>query len=111
MPRAACCTPPHRPQVFQGVLLAEPNRFGKSSGFGGHVTSAAGYLLGLWRHEAMRVFADKLVTIDDKAWVETGIEDLLSKVGGRAQVGGWGVAQTAAALACSSAGSCQAPQL
>lgn len=44
--------------------------------FGGAVTSPEGYLLALWVHECRRVFADKLVTYDDKGWVDKAITDL-----------------------------------
>lgn len=44
--------------------------------FGGAVTSSEGYLLGLWVHECRRVFADKLVTPEDRNWVDKTIVDL-----------------------------------
>jgi dynein heavy chain len=40
------------------------------------VTSPEGYLLGLWVHECRRVFADKLVSHEDKSWVDKAISDL-----------------------------------
>lgn len=66
-------------QVFQGLLLASPDRFNKAAakgGYGGDVTSAAGYLAALWEHECSRVFADKMITKADKAWVDNAIRDL-----------------------------------
>jgi dynein heavy chain len=40
------------------------------------VNSPEGYLLGLWVHECRRVFADKLVSQEDKGWVDKAITDL-----------------------------------
>jgi hypothetical protein len=40
------------------------------------VTSAGGYLAALWAHECGRVFCDKMVSEDDKAWVDRTIADL-----------------------------------
>lgn len=36
-----------------------------------------GYLLGLWLHECRRVFCDKLVTYDDKRWVDKTLTELM----------------------------------
>lgn len=44
--------------------------------FGGSVTSPDGYLLALWVHECQRVFSDKMITLEDKAWIDTAIKDL-----------------------------------
>lgn len=44
--------------------------------FGGHVNTPEGYLLALWIHECRRVFSDKLVTYDDKNWVDKTVFDL-----------------------------------
>ena len=44
--------------------------------FGGNVTSPDGYLLGLWVHECQRVFSDKMITLEDKAWVDGTIQEL-----------------------------------
>lgn len=70
-------------QVFQGVLLAsrdrlspKPNAAGVTTPYGGSVTSPAGYLLALWRHECERVFCDKLVSAEDKAWAAGAIVEL-----------------------------------
>jgi dynein heavy chain, axonemal len=68
-------------QVFQGVILASRDRFQKNSPLlsqpmGGHVTSPEGYLLALWIHECHRVFCDKLITLQDKEWVENTIRDI-----------------------------------
>lgn len=69
-------------QVFQGVILASRDRFMKNSPlgelppFGGSVTSPEGYMLGLWVHECQRVFSDKMITLEDKAWVDGAIKDL-----------------------------------
>ena len=67
-------------QVFQGVLLAAADRFDKTSGpgakFGGNVSNQAGYLLGLWAHESQRTFCDKMITLQDKAWVDGAIRDI-----------------------------------
>lgn len=71
-------------QVFQGIILAESDRFRLSGQalpvFGGNVTSPEGYLLGLWAHECQRVFADKLITLEDKAWVQSTVTDLCKQV-------------------------------
>ncbi|MEW5318622.1 MAG: hypothetical protein WDW38_009830 [Sanguina aurantia] len=69
-------------KVFQGVIMAVRERFsakGVAAGggaFGGNVSSAEGYLLGLWIHECRRVFADKLVSYDDKGWVDKTIFEM-----------------------------------
>ena len=70
-------------QVFQGVILAPLDRFQKSSplgsplpAFGGKVTTPSGYLAALWVHECGRVFCDKMITHEDKAWVDGAIRDL-----------------------------------
>ena len=69
-------------QVFQGVILASRDRFQKNSPlgtlppFGGSVTSPEGYLLALWVHECQRVFSDKMITLEDKAWIEAAIKEL-----------------------------------
>lgn len=40
-------------------------------------------LLLLWRHECLRVFCDKLITLDDKVWVESTIQEVIEqKFGG-----------------------------
>ena len=64
------------------MILASRDRFNKAcnspfgSQFGGKVTSPEGYLLGLWIHECRRVFADKLVSYDDKNWLDKTINEL-----------------------------------
>ena len=40
------------------------------------MNSPEGYLLALWVHECRRVFADKLINQEDKAWVDKSISDL-----------------------------------
>ncbi len=64
-------------------MLASLDRFQKDSplgaplpAFGGRVTSPAGYLAALWAHECGRVFCDKMITNDDKAWVDGAIREL-----------------------------------
>ena len=44
--------------------------------FGGGVTSSEGYLLALWQNEATRVLADRMVSLEDKAWVASAIADV-----------------------------------
>eukprot|EP00198_Chlamydomonas_reinhardtii_P012689 XP_001702026.1 flagellar outer dynein arm heavy chain gamma [Chlamydomonas reinhardtii] len=67
-------------KVFQGVILATRDRFnlaaGDSAVFGGNVASPEGYLLGLWIHECRRVFSDKLISYEDKNWVDKAVFDL-----------------------------------
>lgn len=65
-------------KVFQGVILATRDRFNRSNTepFGGRVTSPEGYLLALWIHECRRVFSDKLVSYDDKTWLDKTVNDL-----------------------------------
>lgn len=69
-------------QVFQGVILASRDRFQKNSPlgglppFGGSVTSPEGYLLALWVHECQRVFSDKMITLEDKGWIDGAIKEL-----------------------------------
>jgi hypothetical protein len=59
------------------------------------VTSPEGYLLALWCHECQRVFADKLVCLEDKAWVGAAVADLAKQVRTHAclplRVIGWGL--------------------
>ena len=85
LPSLACL------QVFQGIILAQRDRFAAASAatgkpgsptaaFGGAVSSPEGYLLGLWAHECQRVFADKLITLEDKAWVESTVAELAKQV-------------------------------
>lgn len=92
-------------QVFQGVILAQRDRFAKPGAagapaarqpYGGSVTTPEGYLLGLWAHECARVFADKLVTQEDKAWVEAAVLELAKQV--RSERGGSGLARQACSL-------------
>lgn len=52
------------------------NKACKSAVYGGTVNSPEGYLLALWVHECRRVFADKLINLEDKAWVDKTINDL-----------------------------------
>lgn len=52
------------------------------------MTSPEGYLLALWAHECERVFADKLITLEDKGWVEGAVQELATQVGGRGGGGG-----------------------
>lgn len=73
--------------MFQGVISASLDRFQKNSplgsllpAFGGKVTTPSGYLAALWMHECGRVFCDKMITHEDKAWVDGAIRDL-SKCG------------------------------
>ncbi len=40
------------------------------------MASPEGYLLALWVHECRRVFSDKLVSYEDKNWVDKAIFDL-----------------------------------
>lgn len=83
--RASPCASPC-PQVFQGVILAQRDRFATPAlgaslpPFGGRVASPEGYLLALWCHECQRVFADKLVCLEDKAWVGAAVADLAKQV-------------------------------
>lgn len=69
-------------QVFQGVILASRDRFMKNSplgelpAFGASVTSSEGYLLALWVHECQRVFSDKMITLEDKSWIDSAIKEL-----------------------------------
>ena len=69
------------------MILASVDRFQKNSplgsplpAFGGKVTTPSGYLAALWVHECGRVFCDKMITHEDKAWVDGAIRDL-SKCG------------------------------
>jgi len=92
-------------RVFQGVVLASRDRLGGAAAaaaaaalvaagappapappvsppvFGGRVASAEGYLLSLWAHECQRVFADKLVCAEDKAWIDAKLAELMRSGG------------------------------
>lgn len=69
-------------KVFQGVILCSRDRFAKNSKlspmpeYGGNCEGPEAYLLGLWIHECRRVFSDKLVSYEDKGWVDKTIADL-----------------------------------
>ena len=66
--------------MFQGLLLAHRDRFAKSGrlgAFGGRASSPEGYLLALWVHECRRVFSDKLVSLEDKGWVDGALGELV----------------------------------
>lgn len=64
------------------MILASSDRFQATStldplpGYGGAVTSSEGYLLALWQHEATRVLADRMVSLEGKAWVAAAITDV-----------------------------------
>jgi hypothetical protein len=49
---------------------------------GGNITSAEGYLVGLWRHECERVFVDKLTNNDDKNWTDDLIQSIIKQTFG-----------------------------
>ncbi len=68
-------------KVFQGVILAVRDRFrrGADQPYGGNVTTPEGYLLALWLHECRRVFSDKLVSYEDKNWVDKQLFDLMKE--------------------------------
>lgn len=94
------------------MLLATRDRFNAAAaaaaggaGYGGSVTSPEGYLLALWAHECQRVFADKLITLEDKAWVEGAVQELATQVGrpgrGWGGLGLWQAASPSAPLASS----------
>ena len=76
-------------KVFQGVLLAERDRFkliadeSKRPSFGGSITSPEAYLVALWRHECERVFCDKLTTHEDKDWGDALIMKLIGDTYGK----------------------------
>ena len=42
----------------------------------GATGGAAAYLACLWAHECCRVFCDKMVSQDDKSWIENTIKDI-----------------------------------
>ena len=72
-------------KVFQGVVLAERDRMKKGvahAPYGGNITSAEGYLVGLWRHECERVFVDKLTNNDDKNWTDDLIQSIIKQTFG-----------------------------
>ena len=64
------------------MILASRDRFQAASPlnpfpeYGGAVTSSEGYLLALWQHEATRVLADRMVSLEDKAWVAAAITEV-----------------------------------
>ena len=65
------------------MILASRDRFQLDSPLGpplppfcGAVATPEGYLLGLWQHECQRVFADKMVSLEDKAWIGSAIVDV-----------------------------------
>ena len=44
--------------------------------YGGSVSTPDGYLLALWQHECQRVFADKMISLEDKAWISSAISEV-----------------------------------
>lgn len=63
-------------QVVQGMLHASSDHvLGKHPG-----SSPPTYIAGLWRNEVSRVFGDKLVCAEDKAFLATVIASQLDKV-------------------------------
>ncbi|KAI3432720.1 hypothetical protein D9Q98_004263 [Chlorella vulgaris] len=89
-------------RVFQGIILAQRDRFASApttvvplaggtprvapplqqQGYGGRVSSPEGYLLALWAHECQRVFADKLISLEDKGWVASTVAELAKQAFG-----------------------------
>ena len=72
-------------KVFQGLILAERDRFKNGvqhPPFGGNVKSPEGYLVALWRHECERVFVDKLTSYDDKNWTDSLIQKIIGETFG-----------------------------
>ena len=57
-------------RVFQGVMLAHPDAFAGAGAAG------EACLVALWAHECRRVFVDKLVSPEDKGWVEAALGEL-----------------------------------
>lgn len=63
-------------KVFQGIMLANLEStpsMDSSTGTGGLVSETQ--LVALWAHECRRVFADKLISPDEKTWVEKAIQE------------------------------------
>ena len=56
-------------RVFQGVFMCDV----------GEVLRSDKMLLGLWKHECERVFADRLVDYTDKGWFDKTIDKLLEE--------------------------------
>ena len=63
-------------RVFQGVLLC-PDQSILTGGMATPSKDAAVNILSLWKHEVDRVFCDKLVDTDDKAWFRKSFESLV----------------------------------
>ena len=60
--------------------------------YGGTCEGPEAYLLALWLHECRRVFSDKLISYEDKLWVDNLLVDLSKENVGSdltKQVGGW----------------------
>ena len=63
-------------RVFQGVLLT-PKATVRGGGLQTPSADQGENLLRLWKHEAARVFEDKLTTLGDKAWFAATLEETL----------------------------------
>ena len=65
-------------QVFQGLVLASRDRLQDDAAakLGSAMGGAAAYLACLWAHECCRVFCDKMVSHEDKVWIENAITDI-----------------------------------
>ncbi|XP_037242845.1 dynein heavy chain 1, axonemal [Falco rusticolus] len=57
-------------KVFQGMLMAEPSKIENKL-----------HLLRLWYHESCRVFCDRLVSKEDRAWFDNLMKSMMEELG------------------------------
>jgi len=70
-------------RVFEGVLLT-PKETVRTGGAQAPCADQGENLLRLWKHEAARVFEDKLTTLADKAWLAGALDDVVAGAFGAA---------------------------
>ena len=68
-------------RVFQGILGC-PGPRERAAGLGvADVIRTVGDLYALWQHESHRIFSDRLISYEDKAWCEAAIlEELTNRL-------------------------------
>ena len=66
-------------RIFKGILLVRKDIITSSSTIGINNCKPEVFLVGLWRHESERVFADKMINNKDKDTVRNYINDMCAE--------------------------------
>lgn len=66
-------------RIFKGILLVRKDIITSSSTIGVNNCKPEVFLVGLWRHESERVFADKMINNKDKDTVRNYINDMCAE--------------------------------